>query len=54
MTFVSVGKKPSTDASSKYSAQCRQVASTRYYGNIILTIYDDGRWEWTVQHNGET
>ena len=51
MTFVSVGRKPATDASSKYRGQSRQVASTRYYGNIVLTIHDDGNWAWSVQHN---
>lgn len=51
MTFVSVGRKPATDASSKYRRQSRQVASTRYYGNIVLTIHDDGEWGWSVQHN---
>jgi len=51
MTFVSVGRKPATDASGKYRGQSRQVASTRYYGNIVLTIHDDGKWGWSVQHN---
>jgi competence protein ComEC len=51
ITFVSVGKKPATDASSKYRNFCKQVASTRYYGNIELRIHDDGSWEWLVQHN---
>ena len=51
MTFVSVGQKPATDASSKYKNFSRQVASTRYYGNIELRIEDDGSWGWLVQHN---
>lgn len=53
MTFVSVGQKPSTDASSKYRNFCQRIASTRYYGNIELRIYDDGSHEWFVQHNAE-
>lgn len=52
MTFVSVGQKPDTDASSKYRQQTgRKVPSTRYYGNIELRIHDNGSWEWFVQHN---
>jgi beta-lactamase superfamily II metal-dependent hydrolase len=52
MTFVSVGRKPDTDASYKYRQQTgRKVPSTRYYGNIELRIADDGNWEWYVQHN---
>ena len=53
MTFVSVGQKPSTDASSKYRNFCNQVASTRYYGDIELRIHDNGLHEWFVQHNAE-
>ena len=51
LTFVSVGRKPDTDASSKYRQQCPRVASTRYYGNIRLEIYDDGQWKWFVDRN---
>ena len=51
MTFVSVGQKPATDASSKYRNFSRQVASTRFYGNIELRIQNDDSWEWFVQHN---
>lgn len=54
MTFVSVGRKPATDASSKYRGQSQQVASTRFYGNIVLTIHDDGAWGWSVDHNAGT
>jgi competence protein ComEC len=53
MTFVSVGQKPSTDATSKYRNFSRRIASTRYYGNIELRIHDDGSHEWFVQHNAE-
>jgi len=52
MTFVSVGRKPDTDASYKYRQQTgRKVPSTRYYGNIELQINDDGSWRWFVDHN---
>ncbi len=52
MTFVSIGRKPDTDASNKYRQQTgRKVASTRYYGNIELRIHDNGSWEWFVDHN---
>jgi competence protein ComEC len=51
ITFVSVGRKPDTDASSKYRQQCLRVASTRYHGNIRLEIYDDGQWKWFVDRN---
>ena len=51
MTFVSVGQKPATDASSKYRNFCQQVASTRFYGNIELRILDNGSFSWHVQHN---
>lgn len=49
--IVSVGRKPPTDASRKYHQQCGDVASTRYYGNIVLQIQDDGSWRWFVQRN---
>jgi competence protein ComEC len=51
ITFVSVGRKPDTDASSKYRQQSGRVASTRYHGNIQLDIYDDGQWKWFVDRN---
>jgi competence protein ComEC len=52
MTFVSVGRKPDTDASYKYRQQMgRKVPSTRYYGDIELRIHDNESWEWFVQHN---
>jgi competence protein ComEC len=42
-TVVSVGKKPSTDASNKYRVHTRKkVWSTRWRGNIVLTIHDGG------------
>jgi beta-lactamase superfamily II metal-dependent hydrolase len=51
-TFVSVGRKPDTDASYKYrQITGGKVPSTRYYGNIELRIHDNGAWDWFVQHN---
>jgi beta-lactamase superfamily II metal-dependent hydrolase len=41
-TIVSVGKKPSTDASNKYRKHSGHVWSTRWKGNIILTVNPDG------------
>jgi competence protein ComEC len=49
---VSVGRKPVTDASSKYSGQCGNVYSTRYYGNLELHIHDDGSHRWFAERNG--
>ncbi|MEO3432377.1 hypothetical protein [Inquilinus sp. CAU 1745] len=43
LTVVSVGRKPDTDATSKYRRFSGQVASTRWSGEITLTIADDGR-----------
>lgn len=40
--IVSVGKKPSTDASNKYRNYCDNVFSTRWKGNVVFTINDDG------------
>jgi competence protein ComEC len=51
LTFVSVGRKPDTDASSKYRQQCPRVASTRYHGNIELQIHDNGQHQWFVDRN---
>lgn len=51
MTFVSVGQKPATDATSKYRNFSGQVASTRFYGDIELVIYDNGYYEWSVRRN---
>ncbi len=41
--IVSVGKKPDTDASNKYRAYCQNVWSTRWRGDITLTIDDQGK-----------
>lgn len=40
--IVSVGKKPDTDATSKYRQYSDYVWSTRWRGNITLTIDDNG------------
>src|ERR1043165_1279556 len=49
---VSVGRKPTTDAHQKYCAQCGNVYSTRYYGNLTLEIQDNGNCRWIAQRNG--
>jgi competence protein ComEC len=54
VVIVSVGRKPETDAHSKYKAVCKHVWSTRYYGNITLKIADDGTNSWTVERNGDS
>jgi competence protein ComEC len=53
ITFVSVGRKPDTDASSKYRQQCPRVASTRFYGNMELRFLDDGSMKWLVDRNAD-
>ena len=53
ITFVSVGRKPDTDASSKYRQQCPKVASTRFYGNMELRFLDDGSMKWLVDWNAD-
>lgn len=52
ITFVSVGRKPDSDASAKYRQQCPQVGSTRFYGNMEFQIADDGNVRWLVDRNG--
>lgn len=41
-TIVSVGKKPSTDASNLYNQYSEKVFSTRFNGTIIATCFDNG------------
>jgi competence protein ComEC len=53
VSFVSVGRKPDTDASSKYRQQCNKVASTRYRGDMELLFDDDGTHKWFVQRNAD-
>jgi beta-lactamase superfamily II metal-dependent hydrolase len=48
---VSVGRKPSTDAHRKYRYHCELVRSTRYHGNLHLTIDDSGNQSWTADRN---
>ena len=43
-TVVSVGKKPDTDASNKYKQYSNNVWSTRWRGNITMTIRDEGKF----------
>ncbi|MDP3935492.1 MAG: hypothetical protein Q8Q56_00640 [Alphaproteobacteria bacterium] len=47
---TSVGKKPETDAHSKYS-NYGQVYSTRYHGNIILEVDNFGVCKWDFEKN---
>jgi competence protein ComEC len=49
-TIVSVGKKPSTDASNKYKQYCENVWSTRWKGNIVFTINEDGSGSYEQQY----
>ena len=48
-TIVSVGKKPETDASNKYRQYSDVVWSTRWYGNMTLTIDNDGKMSWAAE-----
>jgi competence protein ComEC len=54
VVVVSVGRKPTTDAHSKYKMTCSNVWSTRYYGNITLQIADDGTHKWYVERNADS
>jgi beta-lactamase superfamily II metal-dependent hydrolase len=49
-TIVSVGRKPDTDASNKYRNYSKEVWSTRWQGDITLTISDKGKWWMTSQN----
>ncbi|BDZ71131.1 hypothetical protein [Methanobacterium petrolearium] len=49
-TVVSVGKKPSTDASNKYRQYCENVFSTRWKGNIVFEIDNDGNMTYETQY----
>lgn len=48
---VSVGKKPSTDASNKYKKHCDNVWSTRWKGNITFSINSDGSGSYETEYN---
>lgn len=50
--ICSVGKKPSTDASSEYARVANRVLSTRYNGSIKVHIWDDGDI-WIYNHSGD-
>ena len=53
-TVVSVGKKPDTDAHNQYKKYTREkVLSTRYRGNITVTIDDNGNGsiDWQYHKN---
>ena len=48
LTVVPVGKKPNTDASNKYRQYSDKVFSTRWRGNIRVSIEDNGdMFYWT-------
>jgi competence protein ComEC len=49
-TIVSVGKKPSTDASNKYRQYCDNVWSTRWKGNIVFEIHNNGEIEYNWEY----
>jgi competence protein ComEC len=49
---VSVGRKPDSDATKLYRAQCSNVFSTRHYGNLELRIHDDGTIKWLAERIG--
>jgi beta-lactamase superfamily II metal-dependent hydrolase len=51
VVIVSVGRKPDTDASRKYSAQGSKVWSTRRYGTITLEVANNGSRTWTAERN---
>jgi competence protein ComEC len=53
VTIVSVGRKPSTDASRKYCGQCKYIFSTRYHGNITLVVDDFGSDTWYFARNAQ-
>ena len=53
VTIVSVGRKPDTDASTKYKQFSGSVRSTRYHGNISLHIEDNGDRHWYVDRNAD-
>ncbi len=51
VTIVSVGKKPETDASNKYRQYSNHVWSTRWKGNIIFNINNDGNITYETQYD---
>lgn len=49
--IVSVGKKPTTDASNKYRKYCDKVWSTRWKGNISMACNQIGNATYTFQYD---
>ena len=49
-TVVSVGKKPETDASQKYSQYSKRVLSTRWHGNVWFDLNEDGTGTYYTEH----
>lgn len=52
VVICSVGKKPSTDASTQYASHGAKVISTRYHGTITVKIWYDGDI-WVEDCNGD-
>lgn len=53
-TVVSVGKKPDNDAHNKYKKYTKEkVLSTRYRGNIIFQVDDNGKGTISWEYNKE-
>jgi beta-lactamase superfamily II metal-dependent hydrolase len=52
--IVSVGKKPGTDATNKYRTYCKNVWSTRWFGNLTLEINADDRMIWKASETRYT
>ncbi len=50
-TIVSVGKKPSTDASNKYRQYSDNVWSTRWKGNIKFELNNDGTGNYETEYD---
>ena len=48
---VSVGKKPSSDASNKYKQYCENVWSTRWKGNITFELKSNGEGTYHFQYD---
>ncbi|MFE7333705.1 ComEC/Rec2 family competence protein [Streptomyces griseus] len=52
VVVCSVGKKPSTDASADYARHAEKVLSTRFNGNLKVTIWHDGDI-WIDDYKGD-
>jgi beta-lactamase superfamily II metal-dependent hydrolase len=53
MTVLSVGKKPSTDAHQSYKKYSEYVWSTRWKGNVTVTVDANGQVTANSQYNAE-